>query len=107
MNLPNYPDQPMSPDATTRMMRYDSAKKSAGLTYLLWFFVGALGVHRFYLGQWGVGALMLACTLLGWALFFIPNGIIGAIALVEGVIYLTRSDAEFHDRYEIGRRPWF
>ena len=76
-------------DATTRMMRYDAGKKSVGVAYLLWFFLGALGVHRFYLGSWGVGLLLLACTvfsvltlhlsllvtgaILVWDLFTIPG----------------------------------
>lgn len=74
---------------------------------LLAIFLGGFGVHKFYLGYNGAGMVMLACTLLGWILFFVPTGIVGMIALIEAVIYLTRSDEEFHQRYEIGRRPWF
>lgn len=32
-----------------------SLAKSTGIAYLLWFFVGALGVHKFYLGKVGMG----------------------------------------------------
>lgn len=32
-----------------------SQAKSAGIAYLLWFFLGALGVHKFYLGKVGMG----------------------------------------------------
>ena len=38
-----------------RLMQYDAAKKSAVVAYLLWFFLGGLGVHRFYLGRTGSG----------------------------------------------------
>lgn len=32
-----------------------SQAKSTGIAYLLWFFLGALGVHKFYLGKVGMG----------------------------------------------------
>lgn len=57
---------------------YDDVKKSAGVAYLLWFFLGGLGAHRFYIGHKGVGFAMLF-TLGGlgvWALidvFFIGS----------------------------------
>lgn len=33
--------------------------KSKGVAYLLWFFLGILGVHKFYLGKVGMGILYL------------------------------------------------
>lgn len=33
--------------------------KSKGTAYLLWFFLGGLGVHKFYLGKFGMGILYL------------------------------------------------
>lgn len=32
-----------------------SQAKSTGIAYLLWFFLGALGAHKFYLGRIGMG----------------------------------------------------
>lgn len=49
-------------DAQT-MMAYDANKKSAGIAYILWFFFGTLGAHRFYLGRVGTGATMLVITV--------------------------------------------
>ena len=41
---------------TVVLMQYDANKKSAVVAYLLWFFLGMLGAHRFYLSQPGTGA---------------------------------------------------
>ena len=59
---------------------YDNEKKSPGVAYALWFFLGAVGGHRFYAGDTGY-ALGLLFTLGGfgvWALidvFFIGRRI--------------------------------
>lgn len=41
-------------------------QKSKGVMYLLWFFTGVIGGHRFYLGDTGYAVAML---FLGWATF--------------------------------------
>ena len=46
-----------------KMMQYDANKKSVVIAYLLWFFFGLLGVHRFYLSQTGTGLAILFLTL--------------------------------------------
>ena len=63
------------------------SKVAAGLFGIL---LGGLGIHKFYLGRVGMGILYL---LFCWT--FIP----AVIGLVEGIIYLTLSDAEFAHRY--------
>jgi TM2 domain-containing membrane protein YozV len=45
---------------------YDSAKKSQVVTWVLWIFLGAVGGHRYYLGDIGYA---IAMTLLAWATF--------------------------------------
>jgi TM2 domain-containing membrane protein YozV/ribosomal protein L40E len=52
--------------------------------------LGGLGVHKFYLGKVGQGLLYL---LFFWT--FIP----AFIAFIEGILYLTMSDAEFTARF--------
>ena len=43
-----------------------SQQKSVGLAYVLWLFLGALGVHKFYLGKVGIGiAYMFTLGFLG------------------------------------------
>lgn len=64
---------------TTRLMRYDAGKKSAGIAYLLWFFLGFFGAHRFYLGRTWTAMLILVCTLLAFLT-------LGITALVSALI---------------------
>lgn len=57
-------------------MEVNSKKKSAGVAYALWFFLGGFGGHRYYLGNIGMGiAMTLTLGGLGiWAfidVFFI------------------------------------
>ncbi|NKE46397.1 TM2 domain-containing protein [Roseomonas frigidaquae] len=58
-------------------MQYDSAKKSALLAYLLWFFLGYLGAHRFYLGRIGSGVAMLLIFLVSFPLVYVVIGMLG------------------------------
>lgn len=63
------------------------SKKSIVVAYVLWFFLGYLGMHKFYLRQplmgifycflFGIGTLTLS-ILIGW-LFIIPLGILWLI----------------------------
>ncbi|MBM3929005.1 MAG: TM2 domain-containing protein [Sphingomonadales bacterium] len=61
---------------------------------LLAFFIGTLGVHRFYLGRTGSGILMLVltCTIVGLL-------ITAPWALIDFVRYLIMDDGEFDARY--------
>jgi TM2 domain-containing membrane protein YozV len=56
------------------MMRYDANKKSTLVAYLLWWFLGALGGHRFYLGKTGSAVAMLLITVLSIPLMFVFVG---------------------------------
>lgn len=60
---------------------------------LLAFFVGAFGVHHFYLGSNTAGIVVLALT-------FVTCGAIGPLlALVEFIMLLTMSDEDFDAKY--------
>lgn len=75
-------------DSQTRFkLRYDAAKKSTLIAYVLYFFLGPFGVHRFYLKRIGSGIAMLLLWAIGGALTFIGVGYVFlAIATVWLVI---------------------
>ena len=56
------------------MMRYDANKKSLLAAYLLWWFLGMFGGHRFYLGRVGSAVAMLSITLCSFFLMFVLIG---------------------------------
>ena len=45
-------------------------------------------------------------TILG-ALLLIGPLITGVISLIEGIIYLTKSDEDFYRLYVLGKKEWF
>ena len=75
---------------------------------LLAIFLGAFGVHKFYLGYNTQGFIMLAISILaGLFTIGLAVGVIWVIAVVEGILYLTKSQSEFERVYVYGKREWF
>ena len=58
------------------IMQFEAEKKSLAVAYLLWFFLGSFGAHRFSMGRMGSAIAMLVLSLLGWALAGIYVGFI-------------------------------
>ncbi len=100
---------------------------------LLGIFLGWAGAHKFYLGikrpaviqmAFGGGGLVLAVVVaniflflgifgiglfIGFLLYFVGYIALagaGILGLVEGIIYLTKSDEEFQTVYVTGRKQW-
>ncbi|GAB4129338.1 TM2 domain-containing protein [Thermopirellula anaerolimosa] len=70
---------------------------------LLAIFLGALGAHKFYLGDTTSGVIYLIISLgLGLCTLGISSLIIGLVALIEGLYYLSYTDEQFAAKY--GRR---
>ncbi|WP_288410676.1 TM2 domain-containing protein [uncultured Sphingomonas sp.] len=69
-------------------------RKDKVAAILFAFFLGTLGIHRFYLGRTGSGLVMLllSCTLIG--LF-----VTGPWALIDAIRYLVMDNDDFHHRY--------
>lgn len=63
---------------------------------LLGILLGGLGIHKFYLGFTGWGIVYI---LFCW------TGIPSLVGLVEGIIYLTMSDAAFAAKYDPHQYP--
>jgi len=88
---------PLPPSEATRA----SSKIAAGICGIL---LGGFGVHKFILGYTGAGLIMLLVTLLTC---FLGYPIMHLFGLIEGIIYLTKSDPEFVRTYVDNRREWF
>jgi TM2 domain-containing membrane protein YozV len=88
-----------------------SSSKNKVAAGLLAIFLGGLGIHKFYLGYTWPGLVYLLCNTVGllvtWILLFTPNFALGVMALVEGIIYLTKTDEEFEQTYIVGKKHWF
>ncbi|MHA1521086.1 MAG: NINE protein [Promethearchaeota archaeon] len=66
---------------------FSSAPKDRMIAGILALLLGGLGVHKFYLGNIGMGILYL---IFAW------TGIPEIVGFIEGIIYLTKSDEEFY-----------
>jgi TM2 domain-containing membrane protein YozV len=88
-----------------------SGSKDKTAAGLLAIFLGGFGVHKFYLGFTGPGLVFLLVNTIGWAvtwmLLWTPNIALGIIAVIEGIIYLTKSDEEFERQYIQEKKKWF
>ena len=87
-------------------MEEGSSDKSKLVAGLLGIFLGALGIHKFYLGYTKEAVIMLAVSLVGSCIVAGP-AIMGTIGLIEGILYLTKSDEEFNTIYVQGHKGWF
>jgi len=72
-------------------------KITAGVCGIL---LGAFGVHKFILGYTTQGIIQIVITIC-------TCGIGGIIGLIEGIIYLTKSDEDFVKIYIQGKKGWF
>lgn len=81
------------------------SKVAAGVLGIL---LGSLGIHKFYLGYTGAGIIMLLITVVGGLLTLgVASFVMGIIGIIEGIIYLTKTDEEFQEAYVNNQHPWF
>ena len=92
------PMQAVNQGAMTDWKAMGADKKiTAGICAIL---VGWLGVHKFILGYTTEGVIQLVLGIL-------TCGLTNIISIVEGVIYLTKSDEEFVRTYIQNKKGWF
>lgn len=87
----------------------DNKRVLAGILAILF---GGLGVHKFVLGMNKEGFILLGATLVSIPLMCIIIGALtiyipALIGLIEGIIYLTKTDEEFYQTYQVEKKPWF
>jgi TM2 domain-containing membrane protein YozV len=72
-------------------------KITAGICGIL---LGGLGIHKFILGYTKEGIIQIVLTV-------VTCGFAGIIGLIEGIIYLTKSDEDFVNTYVTNKKGWF
>jgi len=82
--------------------------KNKMVAVLLGILLGALGIHKFYLGYNMEGIIMLLVSLGGGVVTCgIGSGVVAIIGLIEGILYLTKTDEDFERTYVQNKRGWF
>ena len=71
---------------------------------ILGILIGGLGIHKFVLGYKKEGLIMLLGTILTCGFLGI---VFGPIGLIEGILYLVKSDEEFVRTYIQNKKGWF
>lgn len=88
-----------APQPTSQGAKPAGAEKKV-VAGVLGILLGGLGIHKFYLGYTKEGIIQIVVS-------FVTCGIGSLIGLVEGILYLTKSDEEFVSTYVTGRKGWF
>jgi len=88
---------PMPPQGLPHRPPVESKRIIAGVLGIV---LGGLGIHRFVLEDPGGGILRIVITL-------VTCGAGSVIGLIEGIIYLTKTDEEFIQVYQVDRKAWF
>ena len=78
---------------------------SAGLFAV---FMGLFGMHKFYLGYYKTGFIMLAVSIIGGICSLgLATAVVWVIAIIEGIIYLSKTQTDFDRIYVLNDREWF
>lgn len=98
------PDQPAAQGASTPPPAAGPVpgadkKLICGILGISGLFWGGFGVHKFVMGYTKEGIIQLVLTLC--------CGIGAIIGVIEGIIYLTKTDEEFVDTYINNQKGWF
>jgi TM2 domain-containing membrane protein YozV len=67
---------------------------------ILAILLGWAAIHKFLLGQTTTGIIQIVIS-------FCTFGLGAWIGIIEGIIYLTKTDEEFYQIYVVGKKAWF
>lgn len=92
-----------------RAMAYQTVyRKDHIVAGLFAIFLGVFGMHKFYLGYNRVAFIMLAVSIVGSVFSLgLAAAVVWIIAIIEGILYLARSQTDFDRIYVHGKREWF
>lgn len=75
----------------------ESKRVLAGVLAIL---LGPFAIHKFILGYTSEGIIQIIITIFSC-------GVLSIISLIEGIIYLTKTDEEFIYMYQTNKKGWF
>lgn len=76
----------------------DNKKIACGILAIL---LGPFGIHKFILGYTNEGLITLGLSVISCGIITSFTG------LIEGIVYLTKSDEEFFQTYQVNKKGWF
>ena len=87
---------------------WDDIKSKRLSSGLLGLFLGAFGAHKFVLGYTGEGFIYLSISILGGIITCgIATAIAYTLAMIESIMYLTKTHEEFKRLYIDKKTAWF
>lgn len=71
------------------------------------FFLGMLGMHKFYLGYNQAAFVMMTASIIGGICTFgLAALVIWVLAIIEGAFYLSKTQTQFEEVYVTNTRDW-
>ena len=87
---------------------WDDIKNKRTSTGILGIFLGYLGIHKFILGYEREGFIYLAVSIIGGIITCgIATAVASTIAIIESIMYLTKTPEEFKRLYIDKKTAWF
>jgi TM2 domain-containing membrane protein YozV len=85
-----------------------SAASNRVLVGILAIVLGGLGVHKFILGYQKAGIIMVCVTIFTpMFLHGYGAGAMWVVGIIEGIMYLMKSDQDFYNTYVAHKKEWF
>lgn len=82
---------------TTQPIKQENKRVMAGIFGIV---LGGFALHKFILGYTKEGIIQIILVIC-------TCGIFSIVSIIEGIIYLTKSDEEFYETYQVNKRGWF